>query len=94
MNKQSKKNISRRPITSPGSAMENKTGHWRNEHPEIDKHKCIACSLCAKLCPDNCIYMKEAKNGRLIAEPDLDYCKGCGICASECPVKAIRMLRD
>lgn len=86
--------ISRRPLSKAGSAKENHTGNWGQEYPEVDNDKCIGCSLCAKLCPDNCIYMNEAKKGRLIAEPDLDYCKGCGICAEECPVKAIRMIKD
>ncbi|NCB20807.1 MAG: 4Fe-4S dicluster domain-containing protein [Clostridia bacterium] len=86
--------ITKRPLTKAGSAQENKTGSWRKEHPVVDKNKCISCSLCAKLCPDNCIYMRETKKGHLIAEPNLDYCKGCGICAEECPVKAIRMVKD
>ncbi|MDX9778888.1 MAG: 4Fe-4S binding protein [Patescibacteria group bacterium] len=94
MSKVLNKRTSKRPITKAGSSLANKTGLWRNEKPEIDEAKCIGCSLCAKLCPDNCIYMKEAKNGRLIASPDYDYCKGCGICASECPVKAIRMIKE
>lgn len=85
---------SKRPLTQSGSSKKNKTGTWRVEHPEIDSKKCIGCSLCAKICPDNCIYMRSLKNGRLIAKPDLDYCKGCGICASECPVKAIQMTKD
>ncbi len=92
--KKCQKKKSKKPISQPGSARKNKTGSWRTEKPEIDIDKCTGCSLCAKLCPDNCIYMKEAKNGRLIATPDYDYCKGCSICASECPVKAIRMVKD
>lgn len=85
--------VSKRPISTPGSSLKNKTGSWSTEKPKVEANKCIGCSLCAKLCPDNCIYMKAAKNGRLIAVPDYDYCKGCGICASECPVKAIRMVK-
>ena len=94
MKKIIKNNISRRPITKAGSSLVNKTNSWRIEKPEINENKCIGCSLCAKLCPDNCIYMRQAKNGRLIAMPDYNYCKGCGICASECPVKAIKMIEE
>lgn len=94
MNSSKKNRISRRPVAQAASALENKTGSWRQEYPLVDQDKCIGCSLCAKLCPDSCIYMREAKRGRLIAEPDLDYCKGCGICAKECPVKAIRMVKE
>jgi len=94
MNKAEKNKKSHRPITKAGSSINNKTGAWRTHYPKIDTNKCIGCSLCAKICPDNCIYMKAAKNGKLIAQPDLDYCKGCGLCAAECPVKAISMIKE
>jgi len=81
--------------TKPNSSEENKTGSWRTQKPIIDFEKCIGCSRCAKICPEACIAMKNAKkdkNGKPII--DYSYCKGCGLCAAECPVKAIKMEKD
>jgi 2-oxoacid:acceptor oxidoreductase delta subunit (pyruvate/2-ketoisovalerate family) len=80
-------------VIKPGTTANNKTGGWRTYRPQVDADKCIGCSLCAKLCPENIITMKPAK-GKLKAVPDFDYCKGCGVCAAECPVKAVRMDLD
>lgn len=71
------------------NSLSNKTGNWRTHRPETDHKTCIGCSLCAKICPDACIEMKNGK-----PETDLDYCKGCALCAKECPVKAIKMVKD
>jgi len=85
-----------RPISKPGTALDNKTGTWRVYKPETDNKICIGCSLCAKLCPDACIEMKAQKDyeNKLKPVTDYDYCKGCGLCAKECPVKAIKMVKD
>ena len=80
-------------ITKPNSSLNNKTGSWRTHRPITDKNKCIGCGLCAKLCPDACIEMKN-KQGKLKPETNYDYCKGCGLCAKECPVGAITMEKD
>jgi len=77
------------------SSLNNKTGSWRTHKPVIDYNKCISCGLCAKICPEGCIAMKNAKkdkNGKPII--NYSYCKGCGLCAKECPVKAIKMEKD
>lgn len=77
-------------IAKANSSLNNKTGAWRSYRPEIDIDKCIACGLCAKICPDSAAHMKKIK-GQQKAYVDYDYCKGCGLCAKECPVKAISM---
>ncbi len=84
-----------KPKTSiaPKSSLKNKTGAWRTSKPVTDYNVCIGCSLCAKLCPEGCIAMKEIK-GKLKPVTDYRYCKGCGLCAAECPVKAIKMVKD
>jgi NADH:ubiquinone oxidoreductase subunit F (NADH-binding)/(2Fe-2S) ferredoxin len=54
-------------------------------HFDIDKSKCIGCSLCAKKCPVNCISgSKDEKY--TIHQVD---CIKCGTCMEVCPVKAI-----
>ncbi|MFA4941493.1 MAG: 4Fe-4S binding protein [Patescibacteria group bacterium] len=78
----------------PGSTKKNKTGGWRTFKPKIDLEKCIGCGLCARICPEGIIEMKNDKEGKLKPEVDYDYCKGCGACAAECPVKAIIMELD
>jgi len=76
-------------MTTKNNSLSNKTGNWRTHRPEINHQKCIGCSLCAKICPEACIEMKNRK-----AFVDDDYCKGCALCAHECPVKAIEMKED
>lgn len=80
-------------IVKPNSSLENKTGDWRSQRPEIDINKCIGCELCSKICPDSAAYMKMV-NGQKKAFVDYAYCKGCGLCAKECPVKAIKMKEE
>jgi pyruvate ferredoxin oxidoreductase delta subunit len=83
-------------ITKPNTTLANKTGPWRTEKPVTDLGICVGCSLCSKICPENCIAMgKNAAHGeKLKPETDYDYCKGCGLCAHACPVKAIKMIKD
>lgn len=80
-------------IVKPNSSLNNKTGSWRSYRPEVDIEKCIACGICAKICPDSAASLKEMK-GKLKAQINYNYCKGCGLCAKECPVKAIDMKRE
>ncbi len=64
-----------------------KTGEWRTNTPVLDPDKCRQCLLCAPVCPDSSI---PVKNGRRL-DFDYDHCKGCGICAKACPFGAITM---
>ncbi len=54
-------------------------------HFDIDKDRCIGCSLCARKCPVDCISgSREAK----YTIHQLD-CIKCGNCQDVCPVKAV-----
>lgn len=70
----------------------------------LDQEACTVCMLCARSCPDWCIYIeghKEEKQpdkpgGRVRARAtldrfDLDYalCMFCGICVEVCPFDAL-----
>ena len=71
-----------------------KTGEWRTNTPVLDPDKCRQCLLCAPVCPDSSIPVKNGKipvkNGKRL-DFDYDHCKGCGICAKACPFGAITM---
>ncbi len=77
-------------VCASGNSEDFHTGDWRTIKPVFIADKCNQCLLCAPVCPDMAIPVKDGKRGDFIYE----YCKGCGICAKVCPVKAIEMKAD
>jgi NADH-quinone oxidoreductase chain I len=66
--------------------------------PETRETKCVACMLCATICPSQCISVvgMETPEGRsrpASFELDLARCVFCGLCEEVCPVAAIVMTR-
>jgi len=65
--------------------------------PAFDYDSCIACNICAEVCPQSCIDMKMKKSGLgllkkvypILALPE--SCTGCSMCMNACPVDAITM---
>jgi heterodisulfide reductase subunit A len=55
----------------------------------VDKEKCTACGLCARVCPYGAI--KFDRERKMPAEVTEAMCAGCGTCAAECRFNAIQM---
>lgn len=62
----------------------------------LRQKKCIACSMCARACPNYCLEVKfavgEDKKRKLSSFIyHMDTCLFCGLCVEPCPVSAIFM---
>jgi NADH-quinone oxidoreductase subunit I len=64
--------------------------------------RCVACQICEKECPPQCIIIEKSKdkkpdaNGKLQLFPavfsiDISVCMSCQICVEVCPFDAIKM---
>lgn len=57
--------------------------------------KCIACNMCVKACPSDCILVegekKEGEKKKSVTRYELNYtqCSLCGACVEVCPTDAI-----
>lgn len=56
-------------------------------------HNCIACGLCAKICPVQAVTAVETDSCmELWHEPLL--CTGCGLCVAHCPVECVNLAQE
>lgn len=67
--------------------------------PETGEALCVACGLCARICPTTCLEMHvipSAEGDRELGEFILrsGRCLFCGLCAQVCPVDAITMSHE
>lgn len=60
--------------------------------------QCVACMLCATVCPSECIFIEAGETDDPEVQKyaasfviDLNRCCFCGFCVEACPVDAIRM---
>ena len=63
------------------------------------KERCVACYLCAVVCPVDCIALQatEDETGRRYPEwfrINFSRCIFCGFCEEACPTKAIQLTPD
>src|SRR2546421_10818372 len=70
-----------------------------------DEHaglRCVACQICEKECPPQCIYIVKSKDKKpdyvgkpqfypAIFDIDVSVCMSCQICVEVCPFEAIKM---
>src|SRR5438309_5435006 len=64
--------------------------------------RCVACQICEKECPPQCIYITKSKDKKpdyigkpqlypALFEIDTSVCMSCQICVEVCPFEAIKM---
>ena len=64
--------------------------------------RCVACQICEKECPPQCIYIEKSKDKKpdYVGKPqfypatfdiDISVCMSCQICVEVCPFDAIKM---
>ena len=65
---------------------------YRGKHV-LSFTRCIGCSQCVEICPNQCMWMKKIEDPVLgkIERPGVDYarCLFCGLCVDICPTDAI-----
>jgi NADH-quinone oxidoreductase subunit I len=81
------------------------SGRYRGIHiltqREDGTPKCVACYMCATVCPAECIYIESGERPEASIEKyptrfeiDLLRCVYCGFCVDACPEEAIIMSRE
>lgn len=65
----------------------------------IDIEKCLACELCATICPSQCILIVAEPHPEKLRHPkafniDILKCTFCGFCQDVCPTGALQMTSD
>jgi len=59
-----------------------------DEHLQLASHRCVACGLCADVCPTGCLALRPA--GRRVALVfDGSPCIRCRLCVDRCPADAL-----
>lgn len=82
-------------------APRNRGKHVLTQRPD-GKPQCIACNLCATVCPAKVIEIEAGFDENDTAHPkypvrfEIDYsrCVFCGLCVEACPEDAIRMAKE
>jgi NADH-quinone oxidoreductase chain I len=68
--------------------------------PETKTHKCIACEMCARICPSQLITVEGVKligakqKVPLVYRHEHQYCSLCGLCVEVCPTSALEFSQE
>ncbi len=95
------RHVFRRPITLRYPEQRRAPAPGYRGVPALRRHpdgseRCVACALCAQICPARCIEMTtdtgpDGRKRPLTYRLDVGRCLFCGLCAEVCPVEAIVM---
>ena len=85
----------------PDYARHNRGKHVLTQRPD-GRPQCVACNMCATVCPAKVIEIEAAFDPNDPVHPkyparfEIDYsrCIFCGLCVEACPEDAIRMVQD
>jgi NADH-quinone oxidoreductase chain I len=66
---------------------------------ETGTHRCIACEMCARICPSQLITVMGVKMDAKKKVPynyviDYCYCSLCGLCIESCPTNALKWSKE
>jgi len=59
----------------------------------LDTEKCVGCSMCSRVCPNDAIKMVDYKDKKC-PQIDIGKCCFCALCAENCPTKALTMTSE
>ena len=75
--------------------------HDKDDDP-LGSMRCVACQICEKECPPQCIYIEKSTDKKpdatgkaqfypAVFDIDISVCMSCQICVEVCPFEAIKM---
>ncbi len=87
------------PWEKPATYPRFRGAHALLSDPDTGDTKCVACMLCATICPSRCIHITgdvtpEGRSRPATFDLDLSRCIFCGLCEEVCPVAAIVMTKE
>ena len=88
------------PKEQPKLAERYKGAPRLNTDPETHETLCIACDLCAQICPEELIVVGSKRDPETKKKVlthytfDTSRCLFCGLCQAVCPTNAIELTQD
>ncbi len=88
------------PTERPKLAARYKGAPRLNNDPETGETLCIACDLCAQICPEDLIVVgvqRDPESRKKVLTTytfDTSRCLFCGLCQEVCPTNAVELTQD